>query len=199
MADRKETQHMLDLACAMWDDPLVYMYQDPLLVGCGTPSIFLAGPSSREDVLEFKWRINAVQYLRLAGFKGIIYVPEPRENDWSFKDEFEGEIVEWEKSRLLSASMVLVWIPRHQTQLPGRVTNTELGVLIGMALALPAKYSDRFEFGYPSGAWKVKSETHWAIEAGKKPFYDLQAMCGHIAQKLAFLGAWSDFVAQKNT
>lgn len=179
MANRKETQRMLDLTCAMWDDPLVYMYQNSELVENSPKTIFLAGPSSREDVLEFKWRSFAVHYLRQRGFTGVIYVPEPRENDWAFKETFEGQIVEWESKRILSSSKVLVWIPRHQTQLPGRVTNTEIGVLIGMAIVDPERFLSRFDFGYPPNAWKVKSETHWAGLAGKKPFHDLEVMCNN--------------------
>ena len=185
MANRQQTQRMLDLTCDMWDDPLVYMYQNPEIVTNGQYTIFLAGPSSREDILEYKWRAFAVHYLRKAGVQGIIYVPEPRENDWSFKKTFEGQIVEWESTRILKARMAMVWIPRHPVQLPGRVTNTELGVLIGRCLANPRDYDFMFEFGYPSDAWKVKSETHWASLAGKKPFHDLEYMCKTVAARLA--------------
>jgi len=72
----------------MWDDPLVYHYQELQDVPEDMPSVFLAGPSSREDVLEFKWRPFAVHLLRLHGFQGVIVIPEPRENDWSFKETF---------------------------------------------------------------------------------------------------------------
>jgi hypothetical protein len=67
MANRHETQEMLDLTSMMWDDPLVYFYQSSQLAESGIDSIFLAGPTSREDVLEFKWRAFAVHYLRKAG------------------------------------------------------------------------------------------------------------------------------------
>ena len=73
MAGRKETQKMLNLTCAMWDDEKVLCYQDAEGSTWNQDSIFLAGPSSREDVLEFKWRSLAVHYLREAGFIGIIF------------------------------------------------------------------------------------------------------------------------------
>lgn len=184
MANRHETQRMLDLTCAMWDDPLVYFYQNSEFAGDGVRSVFLAGPSSRDDILEFKWRAFAVHYLREAGFQGIIYVPEPRENDWNFKDTFHGRIVEWESIRLLHASIAFVWVPRHQAQLPGRVTNTELGFLSGMAYAAPEKFKDRLVFGCPADAWKVNSEMHWTGLAGIRPFDDLQLMCKHVQTKL---------------
>lgn len=185
MANRQETQTMLDLTCAMWDDPHVFFYQNGECAPQGTQSVFLAGPSSREDVLEYKWRSLAVHYLRKHGYTAIIYVPEPRENDWRFKETFEGEIVAWESARLLSASIACVWLPRHQTQLPGRLTNAELGVLIGMALASPEKFKKRVVFGHPPNAQKVKSEVHWADLANIQPVYDLEKMCQKICIKLA--------------
>ena len=190
MANRQETQRILDLTCKMWDDPFVYMYQNKELAEDEVHSVFLAGPSSREDVLEFKWRSLAVHYLRKAGFQGIIYVPEPRENDWSFKENFGQQVVEWESTRLLSASITFSWIPRHQTQLPGRVTNTELGFHLGMAYASPEKFKERVIFGCPPDAWKVKSEKHWASLANLEPFDNLQLMCEHVAAKI---GTWMNY------
>ena len=184
MANRQETQKMFDLTCAMWDDPHVFFYQDGEFAPQGTQSVFLAGPSSREDVLEYKWRSFAVHYLRKHGCTATIYVPEPRENDWSFKGTFKGDIVAWESARLLSASIACVWLPRHQTQLPGRLTNAELGVLIGMALVSPEKFKRRVAFGHPLNAWKVKSETHWAALAGIEPIHDLETLCRKICIKL---------------
>jgi hypothetical protein len=174
---------MLDLTCAMWDDPLVYHYQELQDVPDDMSSVFLAGPSSREDVLEFKWRPRAVELLRLYRFTGVIVVPEPRENDWSFKETFPTEIVSWERKRLLlQVKKVVFWIPRHQTQLPGRVTNIELGFLAGMSYADPERYKKRLVWGYPETAWKVKSEDHWVHDtADIKPWHHLEAMCKHVA------------------
>ena len=184
MASRQETQTMLDLTTTMRDDSRVYCYQSRGLADPNTLSVFLAGPSSREDILEYKWRAFAVHYLRSAGFEGIIYIPEPRENDWTFKETFQGKIVAWESERLLSASLAFVWLPRHQTQLPGRVTNTELGFLAGMAYADPDKFKDRFIFGCPPDAWKINSETHWAGLAGTQRHTDLKEMCESAAGRL---------------
>jgi hypothetical protein len=183
MANRTETQNMLNLTCAMWDDQFVYHYQELQNVPKDVPSLFLAGPSSRDDVLEFKWRPLAVHFLRLYEFKGIIVVPEPRENDWSFKATFPTEIVSWERQRLLiQVKKAVFWIPRHQTQLPGRVTNTEIGFLAGMAFADPERFKERLVWGYPTNAWKTKSENHWVHEtAGIKPWHNLESMCKHVA------------------
>lgn len=187
MANRQETQRMLDLTCAMWDDPLVYHYQDLAFAEPGIQSIFLAGPSSRQDVLEYKWRAFAVHYLRKAGYQEVIYVPEPRENDWSFKETFPMKIVKWESDRLLSCSMKMFWIPRHEIQLPGRVTNTELGFFSGAMFAAPEKFKDRVVMGCPSDAWKVNSEKHWTAIGGVEQFSDLEAMCNYVLHKLGCL------------
>ncbi len=182
MANRETTRQMLTFTCAMWDDPFVLHYQELQPVPEDVPSVFLVGPSSREDVLNFKWRPFAVHFLRTHGYKGIIIVPEPRNDDWSFKDSFPVPIVSWERERVLSVQKVVAWVPRHPTQLPGRVTNTELGFLGGMAYANPERFKDRLIWGYPRNAWKVKSEHHWIAEtADIQPFHDLEEMCKHVA------------------
>lgn len=185
MPNRQQLQEMLDLTCVMWDDPNVRFYQDLELTDTSQRSVFLAGPSSRQDVLEFKWRPLGVHYLRKAGFQGIIYVPEPREDDWSFKESFPIPIVKWESIRILTCNIVMVWFRRHQIQLPGRVTATELAFLSGMIYADPEKFKDRLVFGHPPDAWKVKSDVHWASLAGITPYHNLQPMCEHVAKKLA--------------
>ncbi len=186
MDNRQKLQQMLDLTCAMWDDPLVFHYQSLEFAPKGIISLFLAGPSSRQDVLKYKWRALAVHYLRLAGYKGVIYVPEPCENDWSFKENFPMEIVDWEIERLMSSTMKFFWVPRHEVQLPGRVTNTELGFWLGRAYE-NLKIKDQIVWGYPTDAWKMKSEHHWARLPGIEPFHDLEAMCKHVAERLESL------------
>ena len=171
------------LAECMWRDLRVYQYQNLELASSRQKSVFLAGPSSRQDIMESKWRVFAVNHLRQAGYRGVIYVPEPREDDWSFKKDFPMEIVDWEIERLMSCSIKMFWIPRHEVQLPGRVTNTELGFQLGRAYENP-KLKEKIIWGYPSDAWKVKSELHWARLSDIEPFNDLGNMCKYIAQKL---------------
>lgn len=183
MNKKEKLKEMIQLAEDMWRDPLVYHYQDLSLAPDGTNSVFLAGPSSREDVLEYKWRIYAVKYLREAGFKGVIYVPEPREDDWTFKGSFPMPIVKWESDRILSATIAFFWLPRHPVQLPGRVTNTELGIHLGMAHENP-DFKERMIFGCPEDAWKVKPEKHYANLFGVEVFEDLKTMCQGVVRKI---------------
>ena len=185
MANRQETQRMLDLTCAMWDDPQVYFYQDLNFAPEGVPSVFFVGPSSRQDILEYKWRAFAHHYVRKAGYTGVIYVPEPRNNDWSFKDTFPMKIVEWESVRVLACTLVMSYSFRHEVQLPGRMTSTENAFLAGMAYAAPEKFRDRFVICHPEGSWKASSEKHWVSGIGGiKSFTDLELTCQHVAARL---------------
>ena len=71
----------LELLKRMWNDPRVQFYDDsemPPDKELADGSAFLVGPTSRHQLLEYNWRCQAVNHLRNAGFKGIIYVPEPR-------------------------------------------------------------------------------------------------------------------------
>jgi len=184
MPSRQKLQEMLDLTCKMWDDPKVHQYQNIEDPSMWERSIFLAGPTSREDVLNFKWRPYAVNYLRMAGYHDTIIVPEARNDDWSFKETFPTTIVKWEADRLLAANIAMFWVPRHQTQLPGRVTNIELGFMAGLVYANP-KIWNRLVWGYPLDAWKVKSEDHWVKNvSGIQPFHDLNEMCIHVVDRL---------------
>jgi hypothetical protein len=178
MRKREEIKQRLELACGMWDDPLVYFYQQLALASRGTPSIFLAGPTSRDEVLEYKWRIFAVHFLRTYGFSGVIYVPEAREDDWSFKKTFPKNLVTWEQERVMTADVTMVWFDRHQVQLPGRLTGFEGGFLAGMAYASPSRFEKRLVVGSPPNAWKVRSEQSWVTDvAGLHWHDDLEAMC----------------------
>ena len=87
------------------------------------PSIFLAGPTSR-DPQELSWRPAALYYLNYLGFNGRVFVPEPKPGlswDWGFEEQ-----VEWEERHLIRASKIVFWIPRSE-KMPGYTTNIEFG------------------------------------------------------------------------
>lgn len=190
MPSRTQHQEMLARTCAMWDDPHVSFYQDLKLVPTETHSVFLVGPSSRHDVIEFKWRANAHYLLRKFGYRGHIYIPEPKEDDWSFKKNFPMSIDTWERERILSCSLVLAWLCREQTQLPGRLTNFETGFLTGMAYANPERFKRKFIVGAPSNAYKVKSELNWIRHAGVTPYDSLEEMSQEVVSRL---GSWMNY------
>lgn len=131
-------QDKLDALQAMWRDPRVQLYDDDKLPNSAeleqVNSVFLAGPTSRNQILECNWRCEAVQLLREAGFTGWIFCPEPRgqELPGDFTERYY--IHKWESDRLLNASHVAFWIPRKADELLGLNTNLEFGIFLGIAI-----------------------------------------------------------------
>lgn len=127
----QDRMRRLALIEAMWRDPFVQLYNDPELPlkKDQTRTVFLAGPTSRRQILEYNWRSEAVALLRAAGFTGYIYVPEPR------GEEIDGDFTEksyihhWESTRLLGASHPAFWVPRGGSEMFGLNTNFEWGFL----------------------------------------------------------------------
>ncbi len=78
------------------------------------PSIFLAGPTPRDEVT-VSWRKRAVDLLEELKFEGIVYIPE---DEVKYKNSYLDQ-VEWEKKGLHSASVIVFWIDRELSVLPG--------------------------------------------------------------------------------
>ena len=101
--------------------------------------IFLAGPCPRNDYEE-DWRNEAIEYLKEAGFDGIIFNPTNPYYDTSDPFYLEKQ-TEWERKAMLMSDKVVFWIPRTEEH-PALTTNIELGeflvkekidkILIGM-------------------------------------------------------------------
>lgn len=105
-------------------------------------SIFLAGPSPRSSA-QHSWRPEAIDTLQRLGFDGTIFVPLPRDGNWS--DNYEGQ-VEWELKHLECADAIAFWIPRSD-ELPGYTTNVEYGLYLK---------SGKVVLGYPPDAPKMR-------------------------------------------
>ena len=85
------------------------------------PSIFLAGPTLRDNAKEFTpWREEALKIFEEKNFKGRLFIPEP------FQGSYEKQII-WEEYHLGICSCILFWIPRNMQTLPGLTTNVEFG------------------------------------------------------------------------
>lgn len=86
-----------------------------------TKSIFLAGPCPRGDDTSWQnaWHQDAVDYLKLLGYDGHVFIPLP------FTTSYE-ESVKWEDHFLNIADKILFWVPRS-ADLPGLTTNVEFG------------------------------------------------------------------------
>lgn len=93
-------------------------------------SIFLAGPTPRSSDVE-SWRPDAIKILEDKGFDGHVFIPEPREGDWS--KDYDAQI-EWEEKFLNIADCIVFWVPRDlsldedgKLKMPAFTTNVEYG------------------------------------------------------------------------
>lgn len=97
--------------------------REPLTSG---PSVFLAGPTPTANEVP-SWRPAAVEALTTAwtGSSPLtILTPESRggRRAKDYVDQYD-----WEYQALESATVILFWIPRCLTHLPGFTTNVEWG------------------------------------------------------------------------
>ncbi len=103
-------------------------------------SIFLAGPTPRSpDVLS--WRRDAIKLFELCKFNGVLTVPE--RGDW-VPAAVEDQIA-WELANLRSARVIMFWVPREMSKMPGLTTNHEFGYFI-------AKRAKNVIYGRPNRA-----------------------------------------------
>ena len=180
-------RNRLELLEQMWSDPRVQCYNDAVMPSeaeLQDGAVFIAGPTSRRQILEYNYRCEAVGHLREAGFKGYIYVPEPRGKE--FGDDFteRGYIHKWESDRLFAkATKKVFWIPRMADELLGLSTNLEFGIALGMLLA-----GSQIELfvGWPENAQRMGLPDHYStLLAGQKRYDSLRSMCFAIMGKLS--------------
>lgn len=169
----------------MWADPMAQLYQDVELPKDlqTSDSVFLAGPTSRHQLVEYNWRCEAVALLREAGFNGYIFVPEPRglEKPGDFTER--SYIHWWESNRLIAAAKKAVWVPRNGDELLGLNTNFEWAYLVGLKAA-----GETFPlfFGWPNGAARMGLPHHYAVErAGCHRFTSLRGLCNAVAGRFS--------------
>ena len=93
----------------------------------GGPSLFLAGPTPRDPAVR-SWRRKALSVLETLNFSGTVFVPE--RHNWQTAFEYVDQ-VEWEYAALEQATVIVFWVPRDLTHLPGFTTNVEFGRYIG--------------------------------------------------------------------
>jgi hypothetical protein len=178
----EEHARKADLLQEMWNDPYVQCYNDeklPLFGDVEMDSVFLAGPTSRRQLIEYNWRCEAVTLLRQLGFKGYIFVPEPRGREKRGDFTERSYIHWWESNRLLSATHPAFWIPREFEELMGLNTNFELGMFIGRSL-FSNEHRQLF-IGWPPEAERMGLPRHYAIErAACQVQHSLHGLCSAI-------------------
>lgn len=126
----------------------VYAYE---AVKSDALSIFLAGPTPRQPDVE-SWRDEALHHL--SSFAGNVYIPEPRDGNWS--DDYM-EQVEWEELALDASTVILFWIPRNDTDMLALTTNDEWGTW---------KNSGKCVLGAPDDAFRVRYQIYYANKIG---------------------------------
>lgn len=107
----------------------------------GEKMIFLAGPTSRTNNYNMSWRKEAVEMFEALGYDGTICVPEfstPR----AFTDADWDRQTDWEWKLLDNATVIMFWVPRNDTTMPGLTTNLEFGTYI-------ERCPERVVLGYP--------------------------------------------------
>ena len=86
-------------------------------------SIFLAGPTPRDTTIK-SWRPGALDILKRLSFAGHVVVPE-----WADGEYYDDAVdqFEWDVTGLDKVSIILFWVPRKLTTMPGLTTNVEFG------------------------------------------------------------------------
>lgn len=106
-------------------------------------TIFLAGPTKRNSEFIYSWRNEACDILMKMGFDGIVYVPEKASGGaYDYLDQ-----VNWEREALMTADIILFYVPRKFPDMPGLTTNVEYGMYL-------AKRPENVEFCSPEDAEK---------------------------------------------
>jgi hypothetical protein len=161
----------------MWEDPKVQLYNDvepPNTIH--KDAVFLAGPTSRNQILEYQWRAQAVSLLRHYGFTGWIFCPEPRGYEAPGDFTERKYIHTWESKRLIDARRVLFWIPRKADELLGLNTNLELGMMLGRAMLDEVCHRTLF-VGWPHEAERMGLPNHYMEMAKIYRYTTLEELC----------------------
>lgn len=153
---------------------MVINYSDQKVIK-GKKSIFLAGPTPRDEKIE-PWRTTACSILKELGFDGIVYVPEY--STWKPKEDYVDQAM-WEREALTAASIIIFWIPRKLPEMPGFTTNVEFGYWL---------HSGKVLYGHPEGSPKTKYlDWLYRLDYQKEPFDNLQSLLKESVQAVNFV------------
>jgi hypothetical protein len=106
------------------------------------PSIFLAGPTPRKSYTP-SWRPKAIKMAKRFKQELVIYSPEPKAADkWNPDSD---EHLNWRRAAMLRSRVILFWVDRKLSSMPGFRTNTDWG-------HWTARDPDRLVLAYPLNA-----------------------------------------------
>lgn len=143
------------------------------------PSIFLAGPTYRDQLPSKSWRKHALKCLGEVGFKGVVYIPEYHTGKSISRPNGEDGIPEWEWERLEKSDIILFWIPRDLEKLPGFTTNVEFGRYVTLC-------PDKVFLGFPPNAPKNSYIAKlYNRLTGRQAAPDLKTLVAEVVKKLA--------------
>ncbi|MFI5987781.1 nucleoside 2-deoxyribosyltransferase domain-containing protein [Streptomyces sp. NPDC051555] len=95
------------------------------------PSVFLAGPTPRLGGPVASWRPAAlVELTKQWTSSRTLNVLSPESRGGRRAAHYDDQ-VGWETTARASATVILFWIPRDLTHLPGMTTNVEFGLDVG--------------------------------------------------------------------
>ena len=127
----------------------------------GKESIFLAGPIPRKNEVK-NWKEDAIKYLEILKYDGIVYIPEKQN-----KKVVEGDLDEtnWEINAMTNAKKIVFWIPRKFPDMLGLTTNIEFGMWLSSSKILYGRPDDSYMNEYLD----LMYEKYY----NKKPYNDL--------------------------
>jgi len=140
-----------------------------------TKSMFLAGPTPRNDSAQ-SWRIpDALEILERLNYDGHAFIPEHRPGAGTCGDFDTHTYREWETAGLHRADKIVFWVPRELKTMPAFTTNVEWGAW---------RRSGKAVFGAPSGAPKTLYLKLEAEEFGVPQFTSLEETLAHAVTSL---------------
>ena len=142
----------------------------------GEKSIFLAGPTPREEG-KVSWRKYACEKLRKMGFDGIVYVPEYSTHE--AKEDYVAQ-AEWEREALSNSSAILFWVPSKLPGMEGFTTRVEFGYWM---------HTGRIIYGRPAEAAKIKYlDWLYDVDMKKEPYTKLKDLLAEAVVKASEVG-----------
>lgn len=121
---------------------LVYALQEP--PATYSKSVFLVGPTPREETGGESWRPALLEALKQRGYDGVVFIPETEDGTW--KHNYLDQIG-WEQKYLHACDLIVAWVPRDLETMPAFTTNVEFGEFV---------HSGKFIYGRPDGAPKTR-------------------------------------------
>lgn len=128
---------------------MIINYSDEKVIK-GSKSIFLAGPTPRNEKIE-SWRTTACKKLEEFGFDGVVYVPEY--SSWKPKTDYVDQ-VKWEREALTESTVIMFWIPRTLPDMPSFTTNVEFGYWLHSGKVIYGRPDDATKIKYPDWLYK---------------------------------------------